>query len=212
MTDMKGQIFGFWTVNYTLRKEYQTKCGKTRAYCNCTCICGKTKDVRLDGLLNGSSTNCGCKRQGNRKHGSSRTRLYNIWLGMKHRCYNPHNSEYNAYGGRGIKVCPEWKNDFGVFEKWAMDNNYAGNLTIERIDVNKGYEPSNCKWITRSEQLKNTRRNVFITYQGKTLCANDWCKIYGIPNNVLIHRYRSGLPLEQVFSKTSNRGKSFNNK
>lgn len=143
-----------------------------------------------------------------KKHGDYKTRLYNILIDMRSRCNNSHNPEYKNYGGRGIKICDEWQ-DYLAFKKWALDNGYSDNLTIERIDVNGNYCPENCKWIPKSEQLKNTTRTIFITYKGETLCAMDWCKRLGIPNNVLIHRYRSGLPLEKVFSTKKYCGKSF---
>ena len=117
---------------------------------------------------------------------------------MKDRCFNFHNPEYKHYGGRGITVCNEWL-DFSSFKEWAESNGYTNKLTIERIDFNGNYCKENCKWITLSEQLKNTSRTVFITFKGETLCANDWCKRFGLPNNSVIRRYRKGLPLEEVF-------------
>ena len=206
---MIGIKYGYWTVN----SVYHIQKGKiNRAYADCTCICGNKKSVRIDGILKGISTNCGCKKYPNlnKKHGGANTRLYRIWLGMKARCYNSNNPEYKNYGGRGIIISEEWMK-FSNFREWANNNGYADNLTIERIDVNGNYCKENCKWITKSEQLKNTTRTIFITYKGKTLCAKDWCKIYNIPNNVLIHRYKNGLPLDLVFSKTKYIGKSFKN-
>lgn len=97
-------------------------------------------------------------------------------------------------------MCEEWK-DPKVFIKWAIANGYKDNLTIDRIDVNGNYEPTNCRWLTRQEQLKNTSRNIYITYNGETLCAQDWCNRFGLRNNVVIRRYRAGLPLEFVFQK-----------
>lgn len=126
------------------------------------------------------------------------TRLSRIFNGMKVRCFNSHNPEYKHYGGRGITVCNEWL-DFNSFKEWAESNGYANKLTIERIDFNGNYCKENCKWIPLSEQLKNTSRTVFITFKGETLCAKDWCKRFGLPNNSVIRRYRKGLPLEEVF-------------
>lgn len=95
----------------------------------------------------------------NYKTGESRTRLYATWLDMKRRCSKPNCKDYKNYGGRGIFVTNEWINNFNIFKKWAYENGYSDSLTIERINVNGIYEPSNCKWVPMSEQSKN-RRNV----------------------------------------------------
>ena len=96
----------------------------------------------------------------NYRHGLSSTRLYKIFYGMKHRCYNTSNKHYKHYGGRGIKVCDEWLNDFTIFHDWAIANGYKDDLTIDRIDVNGDYEPSNCKWSTQEEQASNKRNSI----------------------------------------------------
>jgi hypothetical protein len=126
---------------------------------------------------------------------------------MKDRCSNKNNKEYKHYGGKGVRVIEEWHN-FKNFKEWALSHGYSSTLTIERIDIAGNYEPSNCKWIPLSEQLKNTSRTVHITYKGTTKCAMDWCKELGLPNNVVIARFRAGLPIEAVFAKRSFRGLS----
>lgn len=89
----------------------------------------------------------------------SATGLYSIWCGMKKRCYYQKSPNYKSYGGRGVKVCDEWKNDFKSFYNWAMSNGYRDNLTIDRINPFGNYEPSNCRWATYEEQAKNKRKN-----------------------------------------------------
>lgn len=98
------------------------------------------------------------------KHGKKNTRLYRIWLQMKNRCFNIRTNRYKDYGGRGITVCDEWKNDFTKFYDWSILNGYQENLTIDRIDNDGNYEPSNCRWVTVKIQNRNSRSNHLITF------------------------------------------------
>lgn len=129
-----------------------------------------------------------------KKHGESHTRLHNIWLGMKNRCYNKKHDRYPFYGGRGIAVCPEWKNDYIAFRDWARSHGYSDNLTIDRIDVNGNYCPFNCRWIDRKEQARNRTSNVF--YKGK--CLAEWCELLGISQKALNRRLRDGWNIEKA--------------
>lgn len=92
-------------------------------------------------------------------HGGKHTKLYKTWCSIKQRCCNKNNTHYKYYGGRGIKICHEWENDFSEFRSWANKNGYEEGLSIERIDVNDDYKPSNCKWITLSEQCNNKQNS-----------------------------------------------------
>jgi len=94
-----------------------------------------------------------------RKDYNKATRLYKTWFGMKRRCYNTKLKQYKDWGGRGITVCEEWLNDYMVFKKWAVEHGYAPNLTIDRIDNDGNYEPSNCQWLTKSEHGKKSVRD-----------------------------------------------------
>ena len=98
------------------------------------------------------------------KHGLSHTRLYSIWCGMKKRCYSEKSINYKYYGARGVKICDEWKNDFKSFYDWAMDNGYKDDLTIDRINPFKNYEPSNCRWATDDDQRHNKRADYGLYY------------------------------------------------
>ena len=116
-------------------------------------------------------------------------RLSGIFRNMKNRCNNPNNKDYIRYGNRGIKVCDEWLNSeqvhtkgksttqgFLAFEQWAITNGYSNELTLDRIDNNKGYSPENCHWVSKKAQANNTRRNRNITYKGRTQSLAQWCR------------------------------------
>ena len=122
------------------------------------------------------------------KHGGKGTRLYDIWCGMKSRCYNKNDSHYCRWGGRGIIICSEWLLDFSNFRNWAYKNGYAENLTIDRINNDGNYEPSNCRWITLAEQNNNQRTNRMITYKGKTQNMKQWSKELNINYGTLKSR------------------------
>jgi len=132
----------------------------------CKCDCGNLAEVRSTSLKNRNTRSCGCLQcevaskvgRNNIKHGEAgRTRLYKIWMGMKVRCINPNAANYKWYGGRGIFVCDEWINSFMIFRDWALSNGYANNLTIDRIDNDSNYEPSNCQWITSFKNLSRRK-------------------------------------------------------
>jgi hypothetical protein len=124
------------------------------------------------------------------KHGQSRTRLYRVWWDMLRRCKDPKEAGYKNYGGRGITVCEEW-HEFKSFYEWANMNGYSPNLSIDRINNNGNYEPSNCKWSTRHEQCRNKRNNVLISFNGTTLCLRDWAIKIGISYTGLERRIKS---------------------
>lgn len=126
------------------------------------------------------------------KHGKRKTKLYGIWNSMKDRCYNTNCKRFKDWGGRGIAVCSEWRNDFMSFYNWSMANGYKEGLTLDRIDNNGNYEPYNCRWITTKQQARNRRSNINYTINGVTRCILEWCEILGLnPKTVYqrIHYY-----------------------
>lgn len=146
----------------------------------CRCKCGNTKVLKGSALRGGYSKSCGCiakERLGDRvrTHGKSKSRLYHIWKNIKARCYNPVSKSYVDYGARGIKMCDEWLNSPEAFMDWAIQNGYSDELTIERIDVNLGYSPENCKFIP-SECQKANRRNTLLTVNGVIKTKAEWAK------------------------------------
>lgn len=163
--DLTNQIFGrLKVISLASPNGYRKRW-------HCICVCGKTKDVLEQNLLNGHVKSCGCllstesqkrilkyNNAVNREtHGETKTRLYRIWIGMKSRCYGKTSSSYSQYGLRGIKVCDEWKSSFISFKKWSLENGYSDSLTLDRINVNGDYCPANCRWVTLSVQSFNKR-------------------------------------------------------
>lgn len=122
-------------------------------------------------------------------HGKSNTRLYGIYRGMWRRCYNKNHEHYNQYGGRGITICDEWLHDFMNFYKWAINNGYDDNLTIDRIDNNKGYSPNNCRWVNQKIQVRNRKNTVKINYNGVTKPLSCWAEDLNVPLSRLQNRY-----------------------
>lgn len=156
---------------------YPTRRVKKRIHWICICDCGKYAVVESSKLVSGHTTSCGCNKT--TRNGLSDTRLYDIWRGMNRRCHNIKNSQYNYYGARGIKVCNEWRYNFNKFYNWAIDNGYKDDLTIDRINNNGNYKPSNCKWTTMIEQANNRRSNNKLTYRGVTLPKAKWSTLLG---------------------------------
>lgn len=123
------------------------------------------------------------------KHGKKGTKLYNTWLHMKTRCYNPNYNRYDDWGGRGIGICKEWLHDFMTFHDWAMSHGYNDNLQIDRINNDKDYSPDNCRWVDRETQCNNRRNNVYLTYKGKTQTISQWSRDLNIPEGTIRSRY-----------------------
>ena len=165
------------------------------------CECGTIKEYKYQLLKNGHTKSCGCiSRIAN---GNSSKRLYQIWRHMQDRCYNEKNVRYENYAGRGIIVCDEWRNSFETFERWALANGYQENLTIDRIDNNSNYEPSNCRWITVKEQNNNRNNSIIITKDNETKTLAQWCEDLNLPYSVIYARITT-LKWDPVKALTTN--------
>lgn len=173
----------------------------------CKCDCGNIKCIRTDQLRSGSVVSCG-KHQyehlKNRKYkypiDVRNRRIRNIWHGMLNRCNDKNNKEYKNYGGRGIIVCEEWY-DYVSFARWALNNGYSCNLTIDRIDNNGNYEPSNCKWSTIHEQHNNRQNSRYETINGITKTVSEWAKEYGLYANTVYRRLDRGIDIKNALKK-----------
>lgn len=208
--DLTGRRFGRLVV---VEREGTQKSGAARWRCHCDC--GKSKVIDGTSLRSGHTKSCGCLAHEpakilNLKHGKRNTRLYGIWNGIKQRCYNPNRQKFASYGGRGITMCDEWRNDFKTFYDWAMTHGYTDELSIDRIDVNGNYEPSNCQWVTVQEQAYNKTTSVTLTYNGETKTIAEWAKVKGLKTVTLwVRLYRYNWSIEKALatpSKAQKRG------
>lgn len=183
--DLNGQKFGKWTVIGPGPYSFTSK--KRRWICRCEC--GREGIVPTGDLRNGESKSCSsCKRATHRMSG---TREFWIWHGMKKRCLNQNHKWWHCYGGRGIKVCDRWLNSFESFME-DMGPRPSRKHSIERINNNGNYEPSNCKWGTTFEQNRNKRTNRRVTINGRTQCAVDWSDELGLSKSCFLNRIKHG--------------------
>ena len=205
--DLTGQIFGRLKV---LKKHGINKRGETLWICECSC--GELTKATTYQLRSGSKKSCGCLKNemgkiNFTKHGESHSRLHSLWTGVKSRCNNPNHKQYKDYGGRGIKVCEEWDKNFISFRDFMLSIGYdealpIGEQTIERINVNGNYEPSNCKLITKREQNFNKRCNHKVTYKGVTKTLVEFAEEYNLDVENLYNRINNyGYTIEEAIEK-----------
>jgi len=202
-----GETFGrLLVVERVENKIYLS--GRSFVQYKCLCNCGNIVFVLGNTLKAGKTKSCGCLRKetsrGHPTHGKTNTRLFKIWSSMKERCYLKNHVGYKNYGARGIFVCDEWigKTGFQKFYDWSINNGYKENLSIDRIDNNKGYFPENCRWATRSEQQRNRRDSIIIEYNGEKRSLADWSQMLcGNPTDAqrAYQRYKKGVPIEKLF-------------
>lgn len=211
--DLSGKRFGKLQV-IKLGEYYLDGCGCKRRKWLCKCDCGNTKMALSSELRSGKTKSCGCLKHEayHTTHGLSKTRLFSIWSNMKSRCTNPNVASYKNYGERGIFVCEEWMNDFESFYKWSMSSGYADSLTLDRINNDGNYEPSNCRWATREEQRLNRKDVKYLTFNGKTLTQKEWGLELGGGETLIECRLLRGWSLEKALTtpprKRRNNGKT----
>ena len=206
--DLTGQRFNRLTVIRYLDKSERT----VRTYnWLCQCDCGKTVKANANKLKNGLQQSCGCLKEErkyeignlNKKYKYSNKRLYGVYKSMLSRCYDEKHREYKNYGGRGIAVCEDWRNDYDAFAEWALNAGYDmhaeyGGCTIDRKDVDGNYEPDNCTWITNAEQQNNRRDNVVIAYKGEEHNMKEWATLLNVSYDSLWYYIRArGKTLEE---------------
>jgi hypothetical protein len=208
LIDLTGQKFGRLKV---IGRAENAKNGKARWICQCKC--GEiTISTGVD-LRRGHTNSCKCMRierikKANTTHGDTDTRIYNIWKCIKARTINPNASTYSDYGGRGISICKEWENDFQKFKKWALENGYSDDLTIDRINNEEGYSPNNCRWVNKKVQGNNKRNNHTITYNGETKTLTEWAEHIGISRGGLKERLNKlGWSIEKALTTPPHKSK-----
>ncbi len=175
---------------------------KARYQCSCGNVCVKDRYK----VSSGHTTSCGCRLkeiQNKTIHGMHESNEYHVWEMMKQRCLNPKNKKYSLYGGRGIKVCEKWLRFEGFYED--MGERPKGRYSLERINGNGNYEPSNCKWATYSEQARNTTQNHYLTYDGKTLLIVEWAERLGWDPSVIRSRINYRWTVEEILTTPKGR-------
>jgi hypothetical protein len=185
---------------------------KGQWFWNCKCDCGKEKILSSSRLNSGKTSSCGCLhidvfRKNVYKHGKSKSLIYKVWRGIKSRCYNKNTECYHRYGGRGITMCQEWtgENGFQNFYDWSICNGYKeevgkkrNKLTIDRIDNNGNYEPSNCHWVYDKEQQNNKSSNVFLSFNGQAKTIQQWADEYGLNYHFIKNKLKNGMDIGEI--------------
>ena len=202
--DLTGQRFG--------RLQVIEECGRSKdgqKVYRCKCDCGNETKVTSGNLRHAHTQSCGCikreqtikQNKESAKHGGCGTRLYGIWLDMRQRCQYRKSINWHLYGGRGIKVCKQWDDDFTAFRDWAEANGYHESLQLDRIDVDGNYEPANCRWATLDEQNNNKRTCVYVTINGQTKTVTEWCMETGVNRHTAYSRIRNGWEPERAVTE-----------
>ncbi len=202
--DLTGQRFGRLVVI----KMDSKKDGRYRWLCKCDC--GNTSVIQVTSLRTGKTQSCGCFGKEIRmwamstRNGSTKKNRdeYTCWCRMIRRCTDRENEFYENYGGRGITVCDRWTREADGWNNFLKDMGPrpSKELSLDRIDNNKGYYPNNCRWATRTQQQRNKRNTVKITYNGKTMCVVEWAEEIGVSYKCLMQRLRKGWSITRALT------------
>ena len=200
LKDLTNLRFGKWTVIGRATNH------KKAVMWYCVCDCGAKKVVHGTSLKSGASTmcrQCANRYRKPRTHGLTKHPLYKVWQRIKSSTTNPNHQDYEWYGGKGVRVCEEWFHDFAKFYEWSIANGYQQGLTIDRIDVNGNYEPSNCRWVPFKEQTLNRTDNAYLTHDGVTRTIKEWSRITGVKPTTLYARFHKGWSPDKILSTQS---------
>lgn len=197
--DRRGEIFGRLTI-----VDYAGRWGNNLRKWKCKCKCGNEVITALKG-----AQSCGClnreEKQSRATHGHTGTKTYSAWKSMRRRCTNEKSIHFKNYGGRGIKVCERWAHSFEAF---LSDMGTAPErCTLDRINNDGNYEPSNCRWATKREQDNNRRTNVFITFNHTTQTIRQWCRALGYSDTLLKGRFKLGWSVERALTEPARQRK-----
>lgn len=209
-TNLIGNRYGRLTV-VDVADDSVSSSGYHTVRWKCLCDCGTEVIVRGKCLTQGVTKSCGCLRREQlskrvSKHNDQGSRLYAIWDSMRQRCNNPKNAAYHNYGGRGITICSDW-DEYLNFKEWAVKSGYdnnatRGDCTLDRIDVNKAYSPSNCRWTDMRTQSNNKRDTIRLYYNGKLKTLHELSQITNIKYHTLWRRYHLGMTTDKILQPT----------
>ena len=206
--DKIGARYGRWGVI-----DFGTRASESRArpYYLCVCDCGDKREVNLRLLENGQSKSCGCLKkeklsERSKSHGLSKHKLYWVWHKMVKRCEDKNHRQFKDYGGRGIFICSEWRNNYILFYEWSILNGYTEGLQIDRVNNNYGYSPTNCRWATRTVQQRNKRNNRWVDFFGEKWILKEISETFSINlKSIQGHLYRGKDIYSSVFSLSLNK-------
>lgn len=191
--DLTGKRFGFLIV-----RAFSHSDKKRRSIWTCKCKCGKETKVRKCSLISGRTKSCGCFNiESSQTHGMKKTKVYKVWDSMKQRCNNKNHKQYKNYGGKGIKFCKKWEK----FENFYSDMGEPNGLTLDRINNDGDYKPSNCRWVSSKVQNNNTSRNVRIIFNSEKRTLAEWSEKVDIPYSTLYDRYKRNWNIKDMLSK-----------
>lgn len=193
IAELYGTIVGRWEIQ---KDHYREKCGRIMYYCKCSC--GTEKYVYRGHLMGGKTLSCGCYHKDviSKENKVTDERLHRIWGNMKSRCNNPNVPCYKYYGAKGVRICKEWESNYSIFKEWALQNGYQEDLEIDRVDRDRNYEPDNCRWVDRSMNVYNSKRNVGSTgIRGVKFSIRDnlYCETLTYRNEVVLRLYTKSL-------------------